>query len=311
MNQQRSILSLFVAGALLGGCSPATFEAAGPQPDDRQTKALFVGIDGVRGDGVSGSATPHLDQLMGEGAWTLEASTQMEAQTVSGPGWSSMLTGVDSDKHGILANGGWENFDREYPTLIGRAHSLGLPTATAINWLPIQANIIEEQVTNEVILGDDETIATGMTSLLSEGAFDVFFVALDDVDRTGHTAGFSPEVPAYVAAIERADEQVGAMLAAIASRSTRSDESWIVVVTSDHGGVGLSHGGITAEHRAIPFIVWGDSVVPGKFSGGGSPPGELDAGFISHMDVHPTVMEHLGHPVLADWDLDGIARGLN
>ena len=230
---------------------------------------------------------------------------------MSGPGWTSMLTGVDSDKHGIVGNGGWDGLNRDYPTLIARTHSLGLPTATAVNWLPIQTSIIEEEVTNEIILGGDEHITDGMAELLEWDDLDVHFVALDDVDHAGHSDGFSPEEPNYVAAIETADELVGRLLSAIASRPTRSEESWIVVVTSDHGGSGTSHGGVTPEHRAIPLIVWGDLVVAGELTGGGEVPGELDVGFVSHMDVHPTILEHLGHPPEESWDLDGASRGLD
>ncbi len=81
-------------------------------------------------------------------------------------------------------------------------------------------------------------------------------------------------------------------------------------MTSDHGGWGTGHGGITADHRAIPFIVSGDLVTPGEFSGADEIPGELDAGFVSHMDVHPTVMQFLGFPPQDAWDLDGQVRGL-
>ena len=39
--------------------------------------------------------------------------------------------------------------------------------------------------------------------------------------------------------------------------------------------------------------------------------GEFDVGFVSPMDVHPMVMDHLGHPAKEEWGLDGTARGLN
>jgi len=309
MNAPIKLLPLLLLATLGLGCSAQG--APGPIPDGRDTKVLFIGIDGLRGDGIPGAETPALDALTEIGLWTLFASTQVGAQTVSGPGWTSMLTGVDAEKHGIYANGGWTDINRDYPTLISRSHSLGLPTATAVNWLPIQENIIESEVSNEIVLGTDEEITVGMALLLEEEDFDVHFIALDDVDHAGHSYGFSPEEPDYVAAVETADERVGRLVSAIEGRPGRADENWLIVVTSDHGGLGTSHGGITAEYRAIPLIIAGDSVSPGELGGGGDVPGELDVGFVSHMDVHPTVMEHLGHPAEASWDLDGYSRGLN
>jgi predicted AlkP superfamily pyrophosphatase or phosphodiesterase len=262
-------------------------------------KVIFVGIDGLRGDGIPGSETPNMDRLTEGGTWTIGASTQLQAQTVSGPGWTSMLTGVDSNKHGITENGGWEQIDRTYPTLIGRAHDVGLSTVTAINWLPIQLMIIERDVTDEVIAGDDEAITGGMVEVLEDGDFDVHFVALDDVDHAGHSTGFSLENPDYVNAIETADARLGQLLSAIEARPTRSGEDWMVLITSDHGGSGTSHGALDADCRTIPLIVWGDSVRAD----------ELAPGVGSHLDIHPTLMAHMGHPAQPDWSLDGEARG--
>jgi arylsulfatase A-like enzyme len=263
-------------------------------------KVLFVGIDGLRGDGIPGTTTPRLDALMGAGTWTVSGSTQLEAATVSGPGWTSMLTGVDSAKHGISENGGWEGIERQYPTLIGRAHSLGFRTATAINWLPIQMMIIEPETTDEMSLGSDEFITDGMVSMLEKGDFDVHFAALDDVDHVGHRTGFSLDNPDYVDAIELSDLRVGMMLDAVAARPTRAEESWVVLVTSDHGGSGTSHGALDADCRTIPLIVWGDPVEVS----------ELAVGEGSHLDIHPTAMTHLGHPPQQSWALDGEVRGL-
>ena len=50
---------------------------------------------------------------------------------------------------------------------------------------------------------------------------------------------------------------------------------------------------------------------PGEFTGVSAVPGELDAGFVSHLDVHPTVMQYLGIEPQAAWVLDGVVRGLS
>jgi hypothetical protein len=52
-------------------------------------------------------------------------------------------------------------------------------------------------------------------------------------------------------------------------------------------------------------------VTPGEFSGADQVPGELDVGFVSHMDAHPTIMTHMGHQTEQVWGLDGAARGLD
>lgn len=262
-------------------------------------KALFVGVDGLRGDGLGGSDTPNFDTLVAHGAFTATASTQLEAQTVSGPGWTSMLTGVDADKHGIVENGGWEDIDRAWPTVIARAGELGLGTATAVHWLPIHFSIIEADAADETVAGLDDEITEGMAEFLRDEAdIDLFFIALDDVDGAGHSSGFSIDNPEYVAAIETVDAQVGQLLDAINAREDRDQERWIVVMTSDHGGAGTGHGALDEDNRTIPLLVSGDGIDPQ----------ELPAEGVSHMDAHPTLLRHLGFQAEAAWDLDGVAR---
>ena len=256
------LVFLFLAACDLG-------EADGPVPEGNACKVLVIGIDGLRGDGIPATDTPSLDQLMEQGAWSLFASTQLEAPTVSGPGWTSILTGVDAEKHGIYGNSNYTDIDRSYPTLLGRAHGLGLPTSTAIHWQPIQLDIIEEEVVNEAMVGNDLEVTDAMSEVLETDDFDVHFVHLDDVDGAGHSTGFSPDNPDYLEVVGVTDGYVGRLIDAIAARATRDEEDWLVLVTSDHGGSGTSHGGVAPAIRAIPLIISGDGVSPGEFTGAG------------------------------------------
>ena len=62
-------------------------------------KVLIIGIDGLRAEALSEARTPNLDRLIARGCYTDRARTR--EITVSGPGWSSMLTGVCMDKHNV------------------------------------------------------------------------------------------------------------------------------------------------------------------------------------------------------------------
>ena len=83
-------------------------------------KSLLFGIDGL-GYGTQGfsvASTPFMDSLINgtwqtgyRGAYSDQAfaggiiGTPTEQTTVSGPGWSTMLTGVWRDRHGVNDNG--------------------------------------------------------------------------------------------------------------------------------------------------------------------------------------------------------------
>jgi len=92
-----------------------------PTPTPKTKHALIVGIDGLRVDAFQQAMTPTLDDLIADGAVTYDAfaggelGEATQQPTFSGGGWSSVLTGVWVDKHGVMFNVFDDaNFD-EYP----------------------------------------------------------------------------------------------------------------------------------------------------------------------------------------------------
>ncbi len=261
-------------------------------------KVLVIGLDGVRSDAFDLASTPTFDRLTEHAAWTLDASTQRRAPTVSGPGWTSIVTGVDANKHRIVANGGWALRDQQYPSFLSRARSaLGLSTAVAVAWAPILEDILEPDAADVGATGSDSAVVDTMRRWLATGDADLHFVHIDAVDHAGHDTGFSPANPAYLSAIEAADRWAQQMIDAVLARTTIAGEQWMVVVTTDHGGAGTSHGALDEANRRIPLIVAGPSVFAGPINAG------------SHLDVHPTVLDFLGLPPDPGWALDGKVVG--
>lgn len=66
-------------------------------------KVLFIGIDGLRTDALQAANTPGMDSLVQHAyvCW----NTDRGPYTVSVPGWSSILHGVWSSKHGLVVRG--------------------------------------------------------------------------------------------------------------------------------------------------------------------------------------------------------------
>jgi hypothetical protein len=89
---------------------------------------------------------------------------------------------------------------------------------------------------------------------------DVMFVHLDSPDGAGHGYGFSIDVPQYISTLEAVDTSIGVMLDALDSRSSRDGENWLIILTTDHGGLGRSHGGNSIDERNVFFIASGDHV---------------------------------------------------
>ncbi len=197
-------------------------------------RAVFVGIDGVRADAVQAADTPRLDALLGTAAYSFDARTH-DGTTSSAPGWTSIFTGVQPAKHGVPANGEYDDRDDAYPTFFKRAvDDLGVTTALAYQWVDIGARIVELEAATEASWADDPEITEWTVDRILNGDHSLHALVLDDVDHAGHAHGFTVDAPDYLAAITLADAQLGQLLDAIATRP--EDEAWLVVVTTDHGG---------------------------------------------------------------------------
>lgn len=263
-----------------------------------EPRVLFVGIDGMRSDAMLFADTPTMDGLRQVGAWTIDGRTHA-GNTDSSAGWTTLYTGVEPDRHGVVDNGTMDARDWSYPTFAAVAReSLGLRTAMAAHWVPAAVNLHEEDAFDDVTLGDDAHVADRAAAWLVEAVHDVVVTHLDDVDHTGHGHGFSPIVPEYVDAIEQADRYLLTMIDGLLHRASLASESWLIVVVTDHGGEGTSHGPRNLPNQMIPFV----------FAGSEVPRGELGGALVTHMDVAPTVLAHLGWEGETVHGFDGVTR---
>lgn len=263
-------------------------------PQDATRHVLVFGLDGFRPDAIAAAATPTLDRLMAHGSATLAATTQLTGATSSGPGWASVLTGVEVAKHGVINNDS-ENIktDPAYPTFLERARRAGLAAEIIFVWVPLIA-MVEPEITRR--LAAEDQLVSLATQSLEAGPPNLLFMHFDALDHAGHASGYGGAVPEYVDALEVTDARIGAILDAVTARPAVGHEEWMFVVVTDHSGDGTGHGPMEAIYRQIPLIFAGPRVPAGSaVSMAGS----------SHMDVYPTALAFLGVEPEAAWDLDG------
>jgi hypothetical protein len=84
------------------GAADAPPTASSTMPNETRKKVLLIGLDGIHVDILEQADTPNLNSLIAGGSFSADARTR--PITVSGPGWSSMLTGVWMEKHGVESN---------------------------------------------------------------------------------------------------------------------------------------------------------------------------------------------------------------
>lgn len=280
-------------------------------------KVLFIGIDGTRFDSIEKADTPSLDALVAGGIHSptclILGDRYQKNDTVSGPGWSSILTGVWADKHGVQNNSFKGRNYTDFPHFFARLKEVrpAAKTVSLVTWEPVHSLITSaadvtinyEQKEHGVLDYDryDTQATDEAVKQLNESNPDALFLYIGQVDVAGHTHGFHPTVPKYLEAIERADKLVGRVVAAVKTRKTFADEDWLVIVTSDHGGKGTGHGGghKTPEILNSFLIVSGKSAQRGQFEQQ-----------VYLVDAPVTALAHLGVNGKDEWKFDGRAVGL-
>jgi thiamine biosynthesis lipoprotein len=271
----------------------------------RGRKVLLIGIDGFRPDVLPAARTPNLDRLIADGCYTDRATTT--EVTVSGPAWSSFLTGVWPNKHGVHDN----TFDGAdyvtYPHFFARLKEARPDafTVSALDWIPLDQYVVATAGTDVRFVwdyedGGDEKVVDAAVEALTDQDPDIVFVYLADLDVAGHEHGYHPGVPGYVAELEEIDGQVGQLIDAVRHRPTIAGEDWLIIVGSDHGGtIDGSHGRDIPLHRNIPLIVSGPAAARGRL--------HTTANIV---DIPVTALAHLGVDVEPAWGLDGRPGGL-
>ena len=201
----------------------------------------------------------------------------------------------------------------KYPDFLRRLKQVrpAAQTAAFISWPAIAQHIITSadvvqtfHATHQSLAGyleADRQVAVAARRHLAERDPDAMFVYFVSPDITGHHNGFDPGVSEYRRAIEVVDGLTGMILRAIEARRTFSEEAWLVLVTSDHGGKGTHHrkGHQDKDVLTVFLIVSGSAAWPGEIK---SPTYIVDAPV--------TALTHLGVEIDDAWGLDGKAVGL-
>ena len=219
-----------------------------------QCKVLIIGIDGCRSDALEKANTPNLDSLREHGISSL-TSWQL-GKTKSGPGWSSMLTGVWDEKHNV-SNNRFSNHNFEnYPFLPSYLKRLDASKSSAlvVGWKGL-FQISKNKCWDKCIKGkNDNDCQAQILKLVCEMNYDLNMVHFNDVDFAGHTTGFELNNAKYIKAIEEVDLKIGELLKAIKNRPNAKNENWLILSSTDHGGRGKHHSGNSIEERKIWWI---------------------------------------------------------
>ncbi|MEN9302947.1 MAG: hypothetical protein RL264_1376 [Bacteroidota bacterium] len=216
-------------------------------------KILFIGIDGVRTDALLAANTPNIDTLMNHGYVCL--NVDRGPHTVSVPGWSTILHGVWPAKHNLTENSFRKNRYSQYPDMLSmiRSNMPSMSLATLSNWDDFLRLTEEEDYA--AVFESDAEVKNRALELFQNCNPDVMLLHFDAPDHEGHDTGFDPNNSAYIQAIETTDQYVGELMEFVYNQENSTQNRYLVVLTTDHGGSGTGHGG--QDDLDVTRKVWG------------------------------------------------------
>ena len=282
---------LSLLAAALSVSAPANAEPR------RAGHVIVIGVDGLSPDGVIKAETPVLDDMMAKGSWSLHARGVLP--TTSGANWASIITGAGPEQHGVTSND-WQVGEFNFPTSVTGSGGFfpsifqvltdqnpELEIGSIYNWDGF-GNLYDHRFVDYDVHGADEDRTTDLAvDYIKARRPDFLFVHLDHVDHAGHADGHG--TPHYYEAVTKADALIGRIRQATVEAGIAEDT--VILVTSDHGGVGKGHGGESLAELEIPWIVYGEGVKPGV---------ELDLP-INTFDTGATVAWLLGADIPYAW----------
>ncbi|ROO88170.1 type I phosphodiesterase/nucleotide pyrophosphatase [Actinocorallia herbida] len=289
------------SAAVLGAATLASLAAPAHAAAPGNRHVVVFGVDGARWDKVQSLSLPTLDGLAATGyaspTWLYSSPL---AQTLSGPGWSTNLTGTWPDKHKVVDNTFLLNALGTTPSFLNLVESNNgaFGTYAGVDWKPIGDNIIGSGLDREYVLNgdangypaEDTKIQTDAASYLRNNGPHASFVYFGEVDIAGHDSGGAST--AYAQAMQSTDARIGAVIDAVKSRPTYAQEEWLFLVTADHGHTDAGgHGGDSKLERTSFVIANGPGV-----------PVSSPSVKPKNVDVAATALDWLGVPRPANLD---------
>ncbi len=217
--------------------------------DYQKGKVLFIMVDGAAGKAVQQAVNmaqaPHIKKILDNSMYTFEglADSRVNLPHISNDrGWANLLTGTTT--HGI-GNTSQSISEMEAPSFLSLLKSADQNLKVSL--FSSNENIVSAlavDVDQEHALANDQAVTDAVVSQFgntSTAVSDVMLAQLEGVNKSGLENGFYTETGAptnaLITAIQIMDAQIGQMVDALKARPGFSKENWLVVVTSNYGGV--------------------------------------------------------------------------
>ncbi len=229
---------------------------------------VVVGVDGM-GNFHNNCSTPNMDKILKNNpnaAWTdycLASDPNISAQC-----WTSMLTGVNPNIHGItndhVENPSFTYSNANWPTLFKliRQSRPNAKMGCYSSWMGPSNGMVEAGLNVDTLCTsyNDAALATASVSYIKENKPEFFFCVFNDVDAAGHSYNWCSDQ--YYETLTKVDGYVGQVYQAVEDAGMLDDT--LFIITTDHGGWTNGHGVRNDDTKYCYFGATGKSINPNK-----------------------------------------------
>lgn len=247
-------------------------------------RVFLITFDGLSIPLFEAAAPPTLVDLSRDGRVATSAKTVADSTLES---HAALVAGLPPDKNGLDTHTyrPWSRF--RTTTLFGLCARSGLRCGLIAEKEKLAAIAVNEPgVTHfECVHGSRAVLDAALAYVRTDDP-DFVMIHLGDTDGVGHRAGWASAEQRAV--LLRMDQELAGFLVQASSARARPLS---ILITADHGGWNKRHWSGEPWVDRVPWILWGDGVVPGKL------PAE-----ISVLDTAPTLAALLGLAAPAEWE---------
>lgn len=271
------LLLLTVIVAFASSCKkyfdpPLVFEKEESRTAVKDRKVLLLVIDGLSGRELAKEVPATIKSLLPHAKYTFRAFS--DANTGDASTWTSLLSGKNSANHGVFGNSFEEEIDEDDPhgnnstavegffTIYQRLLETGrtLKSLAVSDYAAMQDRLLGLADT-KIVVNNDQLVRDSAVAALKRGPAELAFAVVNfrSVNDAGLQGGFSYDNASYKANLTTVDGYIAEVLAALKERKNYATEDWLVILTSNHGGLDNGYGGASMVEREIPMIFYNEN----------------------------------------------------
>ena len=224
---------------------------------------ILIGADGFTPEVLKNNPGRYknIESLIANGCWTLESRSVLPSS--SAINWKTMISGAGSEMHGYtrwntqipdlkpIYTNKWGTF----PTIFGEMREQRPESETGViySWEGIKY-IYENEAVNynmQCKEGNDREVIDKSIKYIKDKKPNLLFIYFYYPDEAGHEHGWCSKE--YNESCDTIDMYIGELVKTINEKYNMDETA--IVFSSDHGGTGTGHGGMTMSEMQTPLVI--------------------------------------------------------